>query len=325
MFIMYYNYLEGASYVGESFKKCFEESYCFAVIELFNRNIGPFTILICSMFYGHRNKVAALAGTERILRFLRETSSDDDDSGSNQTGLGPNRAAPNRPGFGSNRTGPGSNGGGVKTNFKQVSAEATVLSPVAKYYSVVIIIGYASCIWLYTIAVPATVIALYCLNALGQTSIYNLVQLQYHVLERGYARVNQLVESMNVLRDQKSAKRSLVRLTDTYDELCMLVEHLNHAYTPGMLCKWPYSVVRLIMVVFRIIELSTVIVHGHPLAVMATVLIFEHVGEIFLFLLQTMYFCMAGSRLSNQASTIIVFHVRLVFLCPFCEFNILVD
>ncbi|XP_050423069.1 uncharacterized protein LOC126834899 [Adelges cooleyi] len=73
-FITYYNYNRGIGYIGDSFKKCFAESYCFAVIELANRNIGPTVFLISAMFYGGKYKARSLAGTERTLRFLKETN-----------------------------------------------------------------------------------------------------------------------------------------------------------------------------------------------------------------------------------------------------------
>jgi len=75
-FLIYYNFLEASGYVGESLRKCYEDSYCFAVIELANRNVGPFSALACTMFYGRRHKAAALAGTERTLAFIQDTDRD---------------------------------------------------------------------------------------------------------------------------------------------------------------------------------------------------------------------------------------------------------
>lgn len=72
-FVVYYNYVEGVRYMDGSLRTCFEESYCFALIELFNRNLGPTSNVVCSMFYGRRYKCAGLTGAERTLRFLDET------------------------------------------------------------------------------------------------------------------------------------------------------------------------------------------------------------------------------------------------------------
>lgn len=72
-FTAYYNYTEGVTYVAGSFRTCFEESYCFALIELLNRNVGPTSNVACSALYGRRRKNAGLAGSERALRFLAGT------------------------------------------------------------------------------------------------------------------------------------------------------------------------------------------------------------------------------------------------------------
>ncbi|XP_050058269.1 uncharacterized protein LOC114123716 [Aphis gossypii] len=262
-FLLYYNYLEASGYVGESLRKCFEDSYCFAVIELANRNVGPFSALVCTMFYGHRHKAAALAGTERTLAFIRDTDRDATHGGS-------------------------------------------VWPLDSRYYSAAVIAAYSLCIWLYAAAVPAAVLLVIWLNALGQTTVYGLATFQYHVLGHGYARVNRLLEAAANSGGQPSSDfRSLAalldRLADTCDDFGRQVGHLNVAYTPGLLLRWPYSMIRLTMVVFRISELWVASQDGRPFAHVAAVLIVEHVGEILLFLVQLSSFCYAGTRLSYQA------------------------
>ncbi|XP_026808574.1 uncharacterized protein LOC113550714 [Rhopalosiphum maidis] len=258
--IIYYNYLEASSYVGASFRKCFEESYCFAVIELANRNLGPFSALVCAMFYGRRHKAAALAGTERVLAFIRDTDRD----------TGRDKAVP--------------------------------LSRAAKYYSAAMMFAYTVFIWMYTAAVPAIVILFYSINAVGQTAIYNLATFQYHVLGCGYARIDHLLEADAVgRRARRSLAARVARLARVADDFGRQVSHLNRAYTMILFIKWPYSVVRITMVVFRIIELSAAVQGNGPFARIAVVLIVEHVGEIFLFLVQLSYFCYTGARLSSQA------------------------
>lgn len=266
-FIVYYNYLEALGYVGDSFKTCFEESYCFAVIELVNRNFGPVTAMVCNMFFEHRRKAAGLAGTERILSFLRDT----DDA-------------------------------------VDLCPAAARVSPIAEYYSVAVIAAYWACLWLYSVAVPTAVVALYCLYSFGQTALYNLVIFQYYVLERGYARVNQLLETADVRGDPKSERRSLARLADTHNDIGRLVEHLNRAYAVALLAKFPYNVVRLVMVVFRIIELSAIVNTGNSFTRIAVCLIVEHVVEIFLFLMQLLCFSTIGTRLSQKAG-ILFFYI----------------
>lgn len=258
--IIYYNYLEASSYVGASFRKCFEESYCFAVIELANRNLGPFSALVCAMFYGRRHKAAALAGTERVLAFIRDTDRD----------TGPDKTVP--------------------------------LSWAAKYYSAAMMFAYTVFIWMYTAAVPAVVILFYSINAVGQTAIYNLATFQYHVLGCGYARIDHLLEADAVgRRARRTLAARVARLSRMADDFGRQVSHLNRAYTMILFMKWPYSVVRIIMVVFRIIEMSAAVQSNGPFARIAVVLIVEHVGEIFLFLVQLSYFCYTGARLSSQA------------------------
>ncbi|KAL5240004.1 hypothetical protein ACI65C_007414 [Semiaphis heraclei] len=252
-YVLYYNYLTSSRYVGESFRKCFEESYCFAIIELANRNVGPFSALVCTMFYGRRHKVAALAGTERVLAFIRDTDQD----------------------------------------------AAALLSPAAKYYSAAVIVAYWSCLWLYTVVQPAAVMAMFCINALGQTTLYNLAMFQYYVLGRGYARVNWMLETA---AQRPRAARCVARLAATCDELGRLVDHVNRAYVLGLLLRWPYTVVRLVMLVFRIIEYAAVANtgNGHPMSGKAIALIVEHVGEILMFLQQLTIFCVTGTRLSDE-------------------------
>ncbi|XP_060870238.1 uncharacterized protein LOC132944770 [Metopolophium dirhodum] len=265
-FLIYYNYLEASGYVGKSLRKCFEDSYCFAVIELANRNVGPFSALACIMFYGRRHKAAALAGTERTLAFIRDTDPDVADGGH-------------------------------------------VRPPDSRYYSAAVMAAYTACIWLYVAAVPAYVILAIWLNALGQTTVYGLATFQYHVLGRGYARVNKLLEmAADVVGhcgrpapDCRTLANLVARLADTCDDFGRQVGHLNHAYVPGLLLRWPYSMVRLTMVVFRIIELSAAVRDDRPFARVAAVLIVEHVGEILLFLVQLCSFCYAGACLSYQA------------------------
>ncbi|XP_060847219.1 uncharacterized protein LOC132926826 [Rhopalosiphum padi] len=253
-YVLYYNYLTASGYMGESFKKCFEESYCFAVIELVNRNLGPFTALLCTMFYGRRYKVAALAGTERVLAFIRETDQD----------------------------------------------AAALLSPAAKYYSAAVIVAYCGFLYMYTVVQPVLVMAMFCVNALGQTTLYNLAMFQYYVLGCGYARVNRLLEA--------SAARPLAdhvaRLTDTFNELGRQVDNVNRGYALGLLLRLPYSIVRIVMLVFRIIEYAAVARadRGHPMSRVAITLIVEHVCEILMFLQQLVIFCVTGTRLSDEAN-----------------------
>jgi len=267
-YVAYYNYAESVVYVGGSFKACFEESYCFAVVELVNRNVGPCSVLACMAFYGRRHKVAALAGTERTLAFVLR-----------------DEAAARPP-------------------------------PAVRYCSAAVIVAYWSCLWLYTAAVPAAVMVAFCVYSVGQTAVYNLAVFQYYVLERGYARVNRLLETAGEARrrrgrDPAAARRSLARLSDVHDHLGRLAAHLNRAYVPALLFKWPYTVVRLVMVVFRIIELSAALRSG-AFSRVAAVLIAEHVGEVLLFLFQLICFSVVGARLTRQASVLrfCTFHTR---------------
>jgi len=101
--------------------------------------------------------------------------------------------------------------------------------------------------------------------------------------------------------DCRSLAALVGRLADTCDDFGRQVGHLNQAYVPGLLLRWPYSMVRLTMVVFRIFELSAAAQDDRPFAHVAAVLIVEHVGEIILFLVQLSSFCYAGTCLSNQA------------------------
>lgn len=262
MYIVFYNYREALGYVGESFKKCFEESYCIAIIELVNRNLGPLTVLVCQMFGSRRHKVVALAGTERTLVFLRDT--DDAD-------------------------------------WEAAGPAQVRVSTFIKYYSVVFIIVYITCILMYTTAVSVGVTLMYAIFSMAQLALNNLVMLQYYILERGYARINRLLETMDVRRDPISARHLLSRLIDVHNKLSQLVDNLNQGYVLALLFKWPYTILRVIMIVFRIIELSTVIsIVGHPFTHSATILVMEHVAEISLFLIQLSVFCTIGEHLSYQ-------------------------
>ncbi|XP_026808603.1 uncharacterized protein LOC113550826 [Rhopalosiphum maidis] len=243
-FIIYFNYTEASGYEGKTFRKRFEDSYCFAVIEL-----------ACTMFYGRRHKAAALTGSERTLAFIRDAA----------------------------------RGG-------------TVRPPDSQHYSAAVMAACTARIWLYVAsAVPAAII----LARPGQS----LATFQYHVLGRGYARVNRLLEAAadavsyrsHLSPDFRSLATLVDRLADTCDDFGRQVGHLNLAYTPGLLLRWPYSLVRLTTAVFRISELSVAAQDGRPYAHMATVLIVEHAGEILLFLVQLSSFCYAGACLSYQA------------------------
>jgi len=233
------------------------------------------------MFYGRRDKAAALAGTERVLVFIRDTDRD------------------------------------AAAKYHS----AALLSPFTKYYSAAMVAAYTACIWLYTAVVPVTVIFPFCVNALGQTAVYNLIAFQYDVLGHGYSRIRQLLEVAVDASDHR-ARRSLAarvaRLARASDDFGRQVGHLNRAYAMILLLKWPYTVVRIIMVVFRIIELSVTVQEGRPFARQAIVLIVEHVGEMLLFLVQLSYFCYTGARLSRQArvmlTTIIIIYILLVII-----------
>jgi len=208
------------------------------------------------MFHGRRHKAASLAGTERVLAFIRDTDQDKSES----------------------------------------------LSAAAKYYSAAMLVGYVALIWLYTAAVPVAVIFLYSINALNQIAIYNLATFQYYVLGRGFARIDRLLEMDAVgYRARRSLAARVARLSRVSDDFSRQVSHLNQSYSIILLFKWPYNVVRIVMVVFRIIELSSTVQGTHQFARIAAVLIVEHVGEIILFLLQLSYFCYTGARLSGQA------------------------
>lgn len=264
---MYNNYVEGVRYVGESFRTCFEDSYCFALIELLNRNIGPSSNVWCSMFYGRRSKTAGLAGTERTLRFLDETREP-----------------------------------GVASDGR--------LSRLFMVYSPVSLCLYLVFSHFYMSMVPPAIVIMYWTNAMGQMVVYMLVFTQYYVLERGFARVNDLIEtiadrgcvdSVEFAAGVNDVRRpSLARLTDKYDELCTLVDHVNEAYAPEMLLQGLYNIIRVIMVVFRLLEIVSL--PDGPLTTVTSYLAVEHVGELFMFVLHTMCMCTVGERLSREVN-----------------------
>lgn len=252
-------------YVGESFKKCFEKTYCIDIMEMTLRNIGPISALICMMFYGYRYKVASLTGTERILRFLRDTDDDDHHS-------------------------------------------TVRLSTVAKYYSATMVVTYSMLLYMHTIHASPIMIALFIINYMGRGVMFNLAIFQYYVLERGYARVNRLLEITNVHRNQESTHRLLAHLSDAHDNLGRLVEYLNQAYVPSLLLRWPYFVIRLIIVIIHIVEMLPIIRYvDNPLTNVTFVLTIEKVGEILLFLVQLICFSAVGSRLNYQVDTFFFF------------------
>lgn len=242
-------------YVGTSFKTCFEESYCFALIELFNRNIGPTSNIICTIFYGQRLKSVGLAGVERTLRFLDET----------------------------NELVPPAN--------RHLSLAVKFIGPVSVFLYEIQSLFYMS-------MVPPIIVVIYWANSMGQVTVYLLIFTQYYVLFRGFKRVNDLVDTMNVNRDLNANRLMLTRLSDVHDDLCTLVEHVNYAYAPEMLLQWPYNIVRVTMVLFRLLEIVSTL--NGPLASLTSYLIVEHVGELFMFVLHTSCMCTVGERLSTE-------------------------
>lgn len=123
---------------------------------------------------------------------------------------------------------------------------------------------------------------------------------QYYVLMRGFRRVNELVDAVDATRDPAGARLSLVRLSGTYDELCALVETVNRAYAPEMLVQWLYNIVRVIMVVFRLLEIASQGADaGDPASYLIAV---EHVGELVMFAVHTSCTCTVGERLSAEVS-----------------------
>lgn len=264
VFVVYNNYKQGMRYVGNSFRTCFEESYCFGLIELLNRNFGPTSNIACSMFYGRWYKNAGLAGAERTLRFLDETRD----------------SVPGR------------------------RRRRGRLSRLVRYFSPVSVCFYLVCLYFYVSVAPPVIVVLYWMNTMGQVAIYMLVFIQYYVFERGFARVNDLVETVTVVRPPRSARLSLVRLSDTYSELCTLVDHVNRAYAPDMLLQWVYNIIRIIMVVFRLLEIASSL--NGPLVSPTSYLVVEHLGELFIFVLHTSCTCTIGERLSSQVSNAFV-------------------
>lgn len=256
VYVVHYNYLEGVWYVAGSFRTCFEESYCFALIELLNRNLGPSSNVMCSMFYGRWHKIAGLAGAERTLQFLDDTQD----------------AVP--------------------------LADRRGLSRAVWYAAPASLAAYASMSQFYMILVPPTVVVAYWFNGMGQMVVYILVFVQYYVLARGFSRVNDMVEALDVARDPVSAGRSLARLTSVYDELCTLAGHVNRAYAPEMLLQWAYNIIRVIMVVFRLMEIASSL--DGPMAWATSYLLVQHLGELFIFVVHTSCVCTVGDRLSSE-------------------------
>ncbi|XP_060870232.1 uncharacterized protein LOC132944766 [Metopolophium dirhodum] len=261
VYVVHYNYLEGVRYVAGSFRTCFEESYCFALIELLNRNLGPSSNVMCSMFYGRWHKIAGLAGAERTLQFLDDTRD----------------AVP--------------------------LADRRGLSRAVWYAAPASLAAYASMSQIYMILVPPTVVAAYWFNGMGQMVVYILVFVQYYVLARGFSRVNDMVEALDVARDPVSAGRLLARLTSVYDELCTLAGHVNRAYAPEMLLQWAYNIIRVIMVVFRLMEIAYSL--DGPMAWATPYLLVQHLGELFIFVLHTSCVCTVGDRLSSESKRIL--------------------
>ncbi|KAL5239999.1 hypothetical protein ACI65C_007409 [Semiaphis heraclei] len=256
VYVVHYNYVEGVRYVDGSFQTCFEESYCFALIELLNRNVGPSSNVMCSMFYGRWHKLAGLAGAERTLQFLDDT-----------------RDAVSM------------------TNGRDLSRAVWYAAPAS-------LAAYASFSYLYTILVPPSVVVAYWFNGMGQMVVYILVFVQYYVLAHGFGRVNDMVEALDVAHDPASAGQSLARLIGVYDELCTVASHVNRAYAPEMLLQWAYNIVRVIMVVFRLMEIVSSL-DGH-LAQYTSYLLVQHLGELSIFVLHTSCVCTVGDRLSGE-------------------------
>lgn len=252
VYVVHYNYVEGVRYVDGSFQTCFEESYCFALIELLNRNVGPSSNVVCSMFYGRWHKIAGLAGAERTLRFLNDT-----------------RDAP--------------------------PADHRGLSRAVWYAAPASLAAYASVSQFYMKMVPPAVVIAYWFNGMGQMVVYVLVLVQYYVLARGFNRVNDMVEALEVARDPSSAGRSLTWLAEVYDELCTLAGYINRAYTPEMLLQWAYNIVRVIMVMFRLLEIA-----DGPMASVTPYLVVQHLGELLIFVVHTSCMCTIGQRLSSE-------------------------
>lgn len=261
------NYRKAQGYMDVSFKKCFEESFCIAIVDLVNRNLGPLSVHACLMFCGRRHKVTALAGVERTLTFLRDTDA-------------------------------------AVAGWETAGAAAVRrLLPGAKYYSAAVMAVYLMCIVTSSIVASVGITLFYAVYLAGQMAVYNLVMLQYYVLGRGYARVNQMLETMDVRPDPVAARRLLTRLSDVHDELSRLVDSLNRAYVLSLLYKWPYNIVWLIMTVLRIMELLAILrVDNHPYSRVAPILAADYMAEIGLFFFQLSCFCAIGEHLSNQAS-----------------------
>jgi len=159
--------------------------------------------------------------------------------------------------------------------------------------------------------VPPAVVTAYWFNGMGQMVVYVLVFVQYYVLARGFGRVNDMVEALDVARDPASAGRSLTRLASVYDELCTLAGHVNRAYAPEMLLQWAYNIVRVIMVMFRLLELVSSL--DGPMASVMPYLLVQHFGELFIFVVHTSCTCTVGDHLSGEVGTYYLYYILLPY------------
>lgn len=255
-FVLYSNYITGKRYVGNSLQECFKESYCISVIDLVNRNLGPTTYVISAVFYGTKYKPYSLAGTERTLIFLNETS-------------------------------------------RSIEMRERKLPLFTKIYSPTMICLYLLSFMLFSFKYPLWLVILHCWNAMGLLAAFSLAQFQYTVLEKGYARINYIIEKkINTSDNPKLVNQLLIRLIDRYKELSTLVDNVNQSYVPDMLFQWPYNIIRLVMTVFRIFEILSIIHSSRSKVNFA--LFLQHLVEILLFIFQNTYYCIVGSRLAMQ-------------------------
>ncbi|XP_050541510.1 uncharacterized protein LOC126905638 [Daktulosphaira vitifoliae] len=174
------------------------------------------------------------------------------------------------------------------------------LSLITKIYSPIILCLYVCNIMLYSFRYPFFHIFLYSWNVMGLIAAFSLAQFQYTIFEKGYARINHIIEKKINSRDNpKLINQLLIRLIDRYKELCTLVDYVNQSYVPDMLLQWPYNIIRLVMTVFRMFEYLSVL-YGSQSKV-ALLLLLQHVTDIILFILQNTFYCVVGSRLAIQA------------------------